>query len=73
MEYSKNFIRFNWLSLILIYLVIIAGSFVRITGSGMGCPDPLNVLANGFPPVSANELPENYKENYSNKRLKKKN
>ena len=71
MEYSKNFIRFNWLSLILIYLVIIAGSFVRITGSGMGCPDWPKCFGEWVPPVSANELPENYKENYSNKRLKK--
>ena len=47
MEYSKNFIRFNWLSLILIYLVIIAGSLLELQG-GMGCPDYSNVLANGF-------------------------
>jgi heme a synthase len=71
MEYSKNFLRFNWLSLVLIYLVVIAGSFVRITGSGMGCPDWPKCFGEWIPPVSANELPENYKENYSNKRLKK--
>ncbi|MFN5877564.1 MAG: COX15/CtaA family protein [Flavobacteriales bacterium] len=39
MEYSRNFVRFNWITLVLIYLVVVAGSFVRITGSGMGCPD----------------------------------
>ena len=27
------------LSLSLVYLVIAAGSIVRMTGSGMGCPD----------------------------------
>ena len=26
-------------SLIIVYLVIAAGSVVRMTGSGMGCPD----------------------------------
>ena len=39
MCYSKAFIRFSWITVILIFLVVIAGSFVRITGSGMGCPD----------------------------------
>ena len=39
MKFSKAFIRFNWVALVLIYLIVIAGSFVRITGSGMGCPD----------------------------------
>jgi cytochrome c oxidase assembly protein subunit 15 len=27
------------IALILVYLVIFAGAFVRLTGSGMGCPD----------------------------------
>ena len=39
MNYSFKFKIFNWIVLISIYLIVIAGSFVRITGSGMGCPD----------------------------------
>ncbi len=36
---NKNFLFFLKLSLMLIYLVIAAGATVRVTGSGMGCPD----------------------------------
>ena len=36
---NKTFIFFSKLSLVLVLLVILAGSLVRMTGSGMGCPD----------------------------------
>ena len=31
--------RLALLTLVLLYLVVLAGSVVRATGSGMGCPD----------------------------------
>ena len=71
MIFSKRFIRFNWIVLILIYLVVIAGSFVRITGSGMGCPDWPKCFGAWVPPTNAEELPENYREAYLDKRTKK--
>ena len=31
-------------SIVIVYIVILAGGTVRMTGSGMGCPDWPNVL-----------------------------
>ena len=71
MTVSKRFIRFNWVVLILIYLVVIAGSFVRITGSGMGCPDWPKCFGEWIPPTTADALPSDYREAYLKKRSKK--
>ncbi|MFS4416779.1 COX15/CtaA family protein [Maribacter sp. 2307ULW6-5] len=53
-------------TLALVYLVIVAGAFVRMTGSGMGCPDWPKCFGYYIPPTTAEEL--NW---YPNKTFKK--
>lgn len=68
---EKRFRSLNFIAIIALFILILAGGVVRSTGSGMGCPDWPKCFGKYIPPVKEAQLPVNYRTKYAEIQVKK--
>jgi heme a synthase len=59
---EKKFSNYAVFVLVMVFLVIAAGGFVRMSQSGMGCPDWPKCFGSWIPPLEAKDLPPDFEK-----------